>query len=184
MHTLRLLLFSLCLTLLGMGDVFSQITPQAETLAEVTASTQAAVGKAIQKEWHYDGFRFVSMGKAGQAPNKGQTAALLKAMTVTPANCVLTLSGEKFCTLSLGKKKVRLRYTYDTSTRLFRASLGPFAIDGKLMMDGEDLLLVYSRSELFMMMRFLCPSNVQKSVDELAALLDASDGLTLGIRFK
>lgn len=155
-HAFCVALYVLCLVLMVPSRVASQTGLRAETLAEVIAATVPVGCGAIQKEWHYKGFRFVCM----------------------------ELLSDKQCSLALGKKRFRLHYTYDAEKRTLRASLGLFAISGRLMKEDNDLLLIYSKEDLFLMMRFLCPLSSQKSIDELSDLLDVTKGLTLGIRFE
>lgn len=183
-HAFCVALYVLCLVLMVPSRVASQTGPRAETLAEVIAATVPVECGAIQKEWHYKGFRFVCMEQPGMAPDATRTAALLQTMTVTPTNCALTFLSDKQCSLALGKKRFRLHYTYDAEKRTLRASLGLFSISGRLMKEDNDLLLIYSKEDLFLMMRFLCPLSAQKSIDELSDLLDVTKGLTLGIRFE
>lgn len=135
-------------------------------------------------EWHYDDNSFVFFKEPGGAPGKDVVDRDLEMMTVTPDNCVLTFVDKDNCTFRVGANRFKVNWKLDPQTREFSASVALFKIKGYLVQAGDRIALVYAKSDLEMMMRFLCPLSTHKYIRELSRLLGETPGLTLCIYFK
>lgn len=134
-------------------------------------------------EWGYSGNSLVFMDERGDTPSKDDVDAQLKAMGASHSNCVLTFSEDHRCNLRLGGKSIDFDWTLDKGTKTFKAGVGPFVIKGYLMMKNGRIHLIYSRANLFTIIRYLCAPSAKKNISQLGELLDCCKGLTLCMEF-
>lgn len=134
-------------------------------------------------KWGCTDNSFVFMKKTGRTPDKKEVDAEVRAMGATKSNCVLTFTKGHKLNFRVGNKSFDLDWTLDPGTKEFATSIGLFTMKGYLVQKGNSILMIYSRRNLFMIMRFLCSSEGKKHISPLGELLDSCDGLTLGMTF-
>lgn len=134
-------------------------------------------------QWVCTGSRFVFMEQSGPLPDKEEADAHLEGMGATESNCALVFSEGHKVNFRLGSKSFNLSWSLDEETLEFKAAIGLFKISGYLVSEGDKLVLVYKRKDLFMMMRFLCTASGRKHIAPLGTLLDSTEGLTVGMEF-
>ena len=161
--------------LLYAGDAF--------TLEELFASTGKPSEKGVTGKWGYDGNRLVFTGKSGQVPSASEIDRCLLKMGASRENLVLTLNPDHTGSLRLGDRSADFSWTLDSDARVLSTTVVLFKLKGYLCVDGDRLVMVYSRSDLFLMMRYLCSSEGKKYIKPFGQLLDCCDGLTVGMEF-
>lgn len=154
-----------------------------ETLADVLASHTAPSADFLLGDWRYNDNVFVCFKDAGETPDKSVADSNLALMTVNPENCELVFLDGKTCTFRVGNMKFKLVWKLNEETREFTASVAFFTVKGYLVREGDRLALIYSKANLFMMMRFLCPLSTHKYIRDLSSAMDITDGLSLCILF-
>lgn len=152
-------------------------------LADVLASHDVPSAEFLKGDWHYDDNVYVCFDKKGPTPPKETADRNLALMTVNPDNCELVFLDGRTCTFRVGDMKFKLVWELDQKTCEFKATVALFSIKGYLVRVGDRLALVYSKPNLFMMMRFLCPLSTHKYIKELSSAMDVTKGLTLAILF-
>lgn len=162
--------------------LFLAVSPS-ERLSDILISGKVPSAEFLQGEWHYADNSYVFFKEPGDTPTKELADTNLELMTVRPDNCVLTFLDNRFCTFRVGKMKFKLVWSLNENTREFKASVAFFSIKGFLVQEEDRIMLIYSKPNLEMMMRFLCPASTHKYIKELSTAMDVTDGLTLGIEF-
>ena len=94
------------------------------------------------------------------------------------------LAGEWGCTGSRFVFMANEGPTPDNRTMEFRTSVGIITIKGFLVQENGKLILAYKRSDLFMIMQYLCSPQGRKNISPLGKLLDSTKGLTLAMEFE
>lgn len=126
---------------------------------------------------------FVFMEDQGPTPSKSAIDAEVKAMGATRDNCQLTFTADHNLNFRVGKKSFDLKWTLDPATKEFKTTVGPVKMTGYLIEQGDNILLVYSKSDLLFIMKFLCSSDGRRHIAPASELLDCCEGLTLGMVF-
>ena len=139
---------------------------------------------ALTGRWGYVANELVFMKEQGQAADKAEVDRLLKAMGASSTNLVLSFSEGHKCRLKLGEKSVGLSWTIDRDAKEFKTKFGVFTFTGKIVRDGDNIVLVYSRKDLFMIMSYLCNQEGRKQMDPLGKQLDSCKGQTIAMIFK
>ena len=134
-------------------------------------------------QWGYVDNSYVFMENSGETPAKQDVDIQLKAMGATKSNLVLSFSEGHKGNLRLGDNSMDFDWELNSSTKAFKAMIGPFSIKGHIVKKGDRLVLVYSRSNLFLIMRYLCSAEGKKHMAPLGKLLDSCKGLTLAMEF-
>lgn len=134
-------------------------------------------------QWGYCSNSYVFMEAEGPTPDKKLVDSHLTDMGATKSNLVLTFSEGHKGNLRLGEKDIDFDWTINPATKEFKVTVALFTIKGYLVKDGGKLSLVYKRSDLFMMMRFLCTAAGRKHISPLGELLDSTRGLTVAMEF-
>lgn len=166
------------------GVVTSAQIKSGSRISDILSSHNVPTTNYMTGEWRYTDNSYVFFDKPGKMPSKNVSDRNLALMTVTPDNCRLIFHDGKTCTLSVGDKAYTLKWELNPSTREFKASLLFFSVKGYLVRDGENLVLIYSKSDLTMMMKFMCPFSTHKYIRELSSAMDITEGLSLCIIFK
>ena len=159
-------------------------TPASGKLGDILKNYFIPSTEFLVGEWHYCDNSYVFTKDEGDTPSKETADTNLRLMTVTPSNCVLTFLDYKTCTFRVGDKKFKLTYRLNPETREFKSGLAFFSIKGLLVQDGDRIDLIYTKSDLEMMMNFLCPASTHKYIKALSSAMDCTDGLTLCIQFQ
>ena len=154
------------------------------TLAELAASTEKPLESSVTGKWGYDGNCLVFMDKSGKTPSEEEVDKLMLAMGASYDNLVFTLNPDHKGSLRLGDRSVDFDWTLDSDSRVLNTKVALFKLNGYIYADGNRLIMVYSRSDLFMMMRYLCSAEGKKNIKPLGQLLDCCEGLTVGMEFK
>lgn len=152
-------------------------------LQEVLRSHEIPSTEFMLGSWGYSDNAFVFFKESGATPSKADTDKDLARMTVNHDNCRLVFLDGKTCTFGVGKKQYKLTWTLNEKTREFKAGLAFFSVKGYLVRDGDNLALIYSKPDLEMMMRWLCPLSTHKYINELCNGLEQTPGLTVCILF-
>lgn len=158
-------------------------------LSGFIASGTAPTESQLLGTWGYSGNSFVIMeNNAAQAtelptPAKSDVDSHLSAMGASHSNLTLTFTEGHKATLKLGDNAIDLDWELNASTKVFKASVGPFSIKGYLVKKGDRIALAYTRPNLFMIMRYLCTSTGKKHIAPLGTLLDCTKGLSLAMEF-
>lgn len=155
----------------------------AARLQDFLKAHQVPTADFLAGDWCYDDNVYIFFKAEGETPTKETADRDLELMTVRPDNCELVFLDERTCTFRVGNKKFKLDWRLDPQTREFRARVAFFAIKGYLVQVGDRIALIYSKSNLEMMMRFLCPGATHKYINDLTSEMAGTDGLTLGILF-
>ena len=153
-------------------------------IGSLLSGSPAPEESALAGEWGYTGNRFVFTEAEGATPDPGDVDARLKAMGASRTGCVLTLTADHKGSLRLGGKSIDFNWALDRNTKEFKSMIGPFTIKGWMVRDGKKIVLVYTRTNLFTIIRYLCNSTGRKEVAPLGAMLDRCRGLTLGMEFE
>ena len=153
------------------------------TVGELASGVAAPSEKYLEGTWGYAGYRFVFMEKPGETPSDSSVKSRLDGMGTTYDNLELSFSpGKKGC-LRLGDNKFDFSWTQDPSTMVFSSSVAFITLKGYLIDKGDRIVMVYSRPDLFLMMKYLCTADGRKNIKPLGSLLDSCKGLTVGMEF-
>lgn len=180
MKKMRLILFA---SLMAVSVAAAAQAAPAETLSDFLARDRVPSAGFLMGEWHYCDNSYVFFKDTGETPSKDTADSNLALMTVNPGNCELVFIDDHTCTFRVGDMKFKLDWKLDEKTREFKASVAFFTVKGYLVQDGDRLALIYSKANLFMMMRFLCPLPTHRYIRALSDALDITPGLTLCIYF-
>ena len=153
-------------------------------ISSLTAGKKAPTEAEMTGRWGYASSEFVFMDKEGPTPNKKAVDEHLKAMGASRSNCQVTFSEGHKGSLRLGGKSMDFDWTLDAKTRQFKATVAMVSIKGYMVRDGKRIVLVFKRSDLFLIMRYLCNSTSRKHISPLGELLDSTWGLTLAMAFE
>ena len=156
----------------------------ASLLGVLLGSGSTPTEQQLDGEWGYVDNCFIFMDKSGETPSKQDVDLELKAMGASRTNCVLSFTDGHNGKLRLGGNAMEFKWELDPSTKEFKASVGPFSIKGYMVKKGDRLVLVYTRANLFLIMRYLCTPEGRKHISPLGDLLDSCKGLTLGMEFE
>lgn len=118
-----------------------------------------------------------------RTPSKADVDSHLKAMGASHSNLVLSFSEGHKAQLRLGENSFDIDWQLNPATKEFKATVGLFTIKGYLVKKGDRIVLTYARTNLFMIMRFLCTPAGRKHIAPLGELLDSAKGLTLAMEF-
>lgn len=156
----------------------------ASLLSAILSSGTCPSEQQMLGKWGYADNSFVFMEKQGDTPQKSDVDTCLKAMGASRTNCLLSFSEGHKGRLELGRNAMDFNWELDSATKVFKASVGPFSIKGHMVKKGNRLVLVYTRTNLFLIMRYLCTQEGRKQISELGLLLDSCKGLTLAMEFE
>lgn len=157
--------------------------PRAEKLSDVLSSHSVPSADFLKGQWNYIENSFVFYKDSGVTPTTEMVDRNLALMTIRPEDFELIFLDEGSVTFRIGKKKCTLKWKLNAQTREFSASLAFFSVKGYLVQDGERIMLIYSKSDLEMMMKFLCPISTHKYIRELMDELEKTPGLTIAFSF-
>lgn len=151
----------------------------AEKLNSFIGSHSVPAADFLSGSWRYRDNMYVFFKGTGDTPSKDVTDNNLTMMTVTSDNCELAFLEGNRCSFRVGNKKFTLTWQLDPQTREFKTSLPFFTIKGYLVRYGKDIALVYTRSDLELMMRFLCPASTHGYINDFSRSMKVTDGLSL-----
>ena len=169
-------------SLLAAATLFAG-TPVSGKLDTVLKEHHSPDASFLVGEWHYNTSGYVFVKEEGETPPQETAARNLKLMTVTPDNCVLTFLDANTCVFRVGDKKFKVACRINPETRELKATVALWSIKGWLVENGDCIDLIYTRSNLELMMNYLCPLSTHKYIRELNSALKCTDGLTLSIQF-
>ena len=153
-------------------------------ISSLTAGKKTPSEAEMTGRWGYVANEFVFMDKEGPTPDKKAVDEHLSAMGASKTNCVVSFSSNHKGSLKLGSKSMDFDWTLDAKTRQFKATVAMVSIKGYMVRDGKRIVLVFKRSDLFLIMRYLCNSTGRKHIAPLGELLDSTKGLTLAMAFE
>ena len=150
-------------------------------------SGTAPCEKDLIGTWGYAGNSVVLMDESSagdiSTPSKAETDAHLEAMGAAHSNLVLSFCEGHKANLRLGENSFDIDWQLNPTTKEFKATVGLFTIKGYLVKKGDRIVLAYTRSNLFMIMRFLCTPAGRKHISPLGTLLDCTKGLSVAMEF-
>lgn len=153
-------------------------------ISSLLSGKKAPAEAEMTGSWGYIASSYVFMDNEGPTPDKKAVDAHLTAMGATKSNCVVSFSADHKGSLRLGGKSMDFDWSLDPRTKQLKCSVAMVSIKGYLVKDGKRLVLTFKRSDLFMIMRYLCSSTGRKHISPLGELLDSTKGLTLAMAFE
>lgn len=154
-------------------------------LSEYKKTHYVPKAEFLTGKWVYDDNAFIFYKEEGPTPTKESIDKYVDLMTVNPENCDLVFNPDgKTFVFRMGDRKYKMNWTLDPETRLMNSSITFWSIKGHLMQDGDRLALIYTKSDLDLMMHFLCPFSTYKYIKAFINELEVTDGLSLCIFFK
>lgn len=143
--------------------------------------------KELIGSWGYVDNTFVLMdGQSAdgvKTPSKADVDSHLKAMGASHTNLELSFSDGHKAKLRLGENSFDIDWQLNSATKEFKATVGLITIKGYLVKKGDRIVLAYTRTNLFMIMRFLCTPAGRRHIAPLGELLDCTKGLTIAMEF-
>lgn len=152
-------------------------------IGSLLSSGTAPTEEELIGEWKYSDSIFVFTEKNGQEPSLAEVESHMNAMGARTDNCSITFRKGHEGTLKLGTNSIDINWELDNQTKVFKASVGMFSIKGYLVRVQDNLILTYTRPNLFLIMRYLCSGEGRKHINPLGKELDCCKGLTLGLEF-
>lgn len=169
---LCLLAFAVCLGAQPSGNIKS-----------IVSMYDSPVPESMVGTWEYCDGSLVFLDKDGALPSLAEVKKYMSAIGVNPSDFHIDFNDLKKCCFRVGKKKFNVNWEVLEDSREIRLYVGPAGLKGYLVDDGGQLFMVFTRTNLNIMLNVLCDGSERKNLKPLGQLLDTTKGLSYGFLF-
>lgn len=152
-------------------------------IKDIVSRYRSPEPEAMVGTWNYCDGSLVFMEKDGVLPPLSEVKSLMGAIGVNPSDFHIDFRDLKKCTFRVGKKTFNVNWEVLEDSREIRLYLGPAGLKGYLVDDGGRLFMVFTRTNLNIMLNVLCDGSERKNLKPLGQLLDTTKGLSYGFLF-